>query len=52
MERIDGLFFAPKISPNLWIPCRAGVAVEALPEDEQEGERLEKADPRAKAAGK
>lgn len=40
VERIDGLFFAPKIAPEKWIPLRAAIPVDALPEDEQEGERL------------
>ena len=59
VERIDGLFFAPKISPDQWIPCRAAVPLEALPEDERDGERLEKskkpkaaAKPKAKAKAK
>ena len=54
VERIEGLFFAPKISPDQWIPLRAAIPVEALPEDEQEGDRLEKRAPKAKAkpAGK
>ena len=30
IERIDGLFFAPKISPDQWIPLRAAVPATGL----------------------
>jgi len=36
VERIDGLFFAPKIAPDQWIPVRAGVPVEEVPLKEDE----------------
>ena len=48
IDRIQGLFFAPKISPDQWIPLRAAVPVSELAdqEDEETPTRLAKKAPK------
>ena len=47
IERIQGLFFAPKISPDQWIPLRAAVPASEMEklegEDDETPTRLAKA---------
>jgi len=48
IERIQGLFFAPKISPDQWIPLRAAIPAELAGDDGDDATRLAKK-PAAKA---
>lgn len=48
IERIQGLFFAPKISPDQWIPLRAAIPAELAGDDAEDATRLAKK-PAAKA---